>query len=193
MTVPEALPGPSRRAFLQRGVALGCLVTAGGAVAVLRADPAAAARPGFRWCSWCSRCQGVWFVNGANSGRCPAEDRWDHRHRQNDSYAFSLKDGSDPALNHWRWSWCVNCRALFVLDWGAGRCPSGSNGQHSPAADRFSIDYADNHAPVRGQAGWNCCLQCSGLFWPCNGLAVTRCSVGGIHDPTGTATYYLPY
>ncbi|MEJ2853409.1 MULTISPECIES: hypothetical protein [unclassified Saccharothrix] len=188
---------PTRRRMLRdagRGAAV-LLVSAAGLAAA--ATGAAAASSAFRWCS---RCQGMWFIEGDNQGHCPVFHLWDHNHYSSGSGVYTIRRATEPGAGQPGWHWCRFCKAVWYLgrgERGQGVCPLFP-GWHSPGQpvpdlllDSFRLEDVTNNNGPGGQDRWHFCHRCNCLFFAGNGLAATRCPADGNHDGSRSGNYLL--
>jgi hypothetical protein len=84
------------------------------------------------------------------------------------------------------WRFCVNCFALFLVDFTVDRslCPR-NGGPHQAAGWTFRLTY--NFGPggtgedAHTQGNWRHCYRCAALYWAPTGTA-GRCPAGGVHS-----------
>jgi hypothetical protein len=194
---------PSRRMILRNGLLVGAGVVAAGAMSVGRAgsaqaaaaDPqAATADPQGDW-AWCSKCQGLYYVNSEYSV-CPYGAVFG-RHGQLKSFeyfVFYQNEGN----SYWQtdWAWCQACAGLFFSDGqpSAGSCPSlDGYGPHLNSGWNYTLGHSG--AVYSGaQDGWFHCSQCQGIFFGDTNTRAGVCPLDNsayVHNGSGSFAYIM--
>ena len=160
--------GPSRRMIMRNGLLVGAGVVVAGTMSVAHAGSAKAdTTPTQGDWGWCSKCQGLYYVNSARSV-CP-KDAVFGRHGQAKSYEYWVYyDTSGNFYYQDGWAWCGACAGLFYANGAktAGSCPDlDGYGAHVNSGWNYTLAHhpATPHADV--QDGWDHCSQCQGLFF----------------------------
>lgn len=130
--------------------------------------------------SWCSRCQGLFFLGNPSNGVCPLGGEHDPTGSSN-YVLYGESDAQSYAQSGWRW--CRKCQGFWFSGNGAGQCPAG--GGHDGAG---SYNYVALTEPNRGQIGWRWCRKCAGMYFAGNGVSGT-CPAGGGHDGAFSGPY----
>jgi len=165
------LTGPSRRMILRNGLLVGTGVVAAGAMSVAYAGSAkAAAPPGDGpqggW-AWCSKCQGLYYVNSARNV-CPYDAVFG-KHGQAKSFQYFVFYNSEALYWQPGWAWCGACAGLFYANGAksAGSCPDlDGYGPHINSGYNYTLLWGGASAlGYASQPGWNYCKNCRGAFY----------------------------
>jgi hypothetical protein len=164
--------GPSRRMILRNGLIVGAGAVVAGTLTVANAGTAKAATadgPQGGW-AWCSKCQGLYFVN-STLNVCPYDAVFGKHGKAKSFQYFMYYNAVASFILQTDWSWCGACAGLFWSDGKAtaGSCPNlDGYGPHVNSGYNYCLPYAVAPALIPVQAGWLFCSQCHGLFY-CSG------------------------
>jgi hypothetical protein len=144
---------------------------------------------------WCSKCQGIFYFGGGQTGRCPTGG--DHTSVGSSQYVVQGRsEAQSPGQDDW--IWCRLCQGLWfggALDnnW----CPywAGTDSEGKYAVGGHSFDGSGNYVLVSagaafpGQDDWRWCDRCMGLFYI--GRNGGRCPAGGSHSGGRSRNYRI--
>jgi hypothetical protein len=189
---------PSRRMILRNGLLVGAGVVAAGAMSVARAGSAQALTDDLQadW-GWCSKCQGLYYVNSVHSV-CPYDAVFG-RHGQLKSFEYFVFYNQNETGNpYWQtdWAWCGACAGLFFANGNpsAGSCPSlDGYGPHINSGWNYTLGHSG--AVYSGmQDGWFHCSQCQGIFFGDTNTRAGVCPLDNsayVHNGSGSFTYIM--
>jgi hypothetical protein len=186
--------------ILRNGLLVGAGVVAAGTMSVAHAGSAkAATAPGQGDWGWCSKCQGLYWVNSnPKYNVCPYDAVFGRHGQAKSSEYWVYYDASGNMYYQDGWAWCGACAGLFWANGAktAGSCPdldgygphvnSGSNYTlgHSPASP-LGYDY---------QYGWAYCNQCNGIFYSNGKERAGVCPLDNsafLHNSAGSYDYLM--
>lgn len=163
-----AVTGPSRRMILRNSLLVGAGVVAAGATSVAQAGSAKAdASPTQADWGWCSKCQGLYYVNSTKSV-CPYDSVF-ARHGKDKSFQYFVYYNTSGNMYYQDgWAWCGACAGLFYADGAktAGSCPDlDGRGPHLNSGWNYTLGHVPADPSLDFQDGWLHCRQCQGIFF----------------------------
>jgi hypothetical protein len=190
--------GPSRRMILRNGLLVGAGVVAAGTMSVAQAGSAKAAvtTPTQGDWAWCSKCQGLYWVNSKNNV-CPYDAVFGRHGQAKSSEYWVYYDTSGNMDYQDGWAWCGACAGLFWANGNktAGSCPDlDGYGPHVNSGTNYTLAHSPATPESSYQYGWSFCRQCSGIFWANDKERAGVCPLDNsvyTHNGTGSYDYFM--
>ncbi|WP_225102517.1 hypothetical protein [Streptomyces sp. CoH27] len=115
--------------------------------------------------SWCSRCQGFFFIgNAPNLGNCPSAEgfRAGHDGSASTDYVLAEDNPGHPGFEG-NWHFCKKCQQLFWAGRPSNFCPAG--GSHIAGGTQYMVSKAHSGPWLPGQTNWFRCSTCAAMFF----------------------------